>query len=226
MGHGPRGVEGLVTGGLTVWRRHEGGQREVQFRVPIVNPETGRPSRSFVLAGKIDAIVDVGGRWFVEEYKSAGALNGMYVDRLQLDTQVTLYVYAAQRQWDIEIAGVIYRVGRKPSIRHTQKETAAQYRDRLLADYQARPDFYFFEWDLARTQEQLLEFERDLWTQTQRHLVDRRLGFHPKNTSRCTEFGGCPYMPLCLGRPDAEALYTVRPAHSELLEEDDPHGDA
>ncbi len=217
-------VEGLVRGGLANWRRHQGGQREVQFRVPIVNPDTGRPSRTFQLAGKIDAIVDVGGEWFLEEYKSAGAIDRMYIDRLELDTQITLYKYAAQRMWDIQIAGVIYRVGRKPSIKQTQKETAAQYRERLLRDYlEERPDFYFFQWDLRRTDEQLAEFERDLWVQTQRHLADRRLGFHPKNTSRCSEYGGCAYMPLCLARPDAETLYTIRPPHSELLEEDEPH---
>ncbi len=215
-------VEGMVRGGLANWNRNSGGQREVQFRVPIVNPDTGKPSRSFVLAGKIDAIVDVNGVWLLEEYKSASQINTVYVDRLSLDTQVTLYLYAARRMWNIDVRHVLYRVGRKPSIRQTQKETAAQYRERLLADYlEVRPDFYFLQFELERTEEQLAEFERDLWVQTQRHLADRRLGFHPKNTSRCSEYGGCPYMPLCLGRPGAQDLYTIRAPHSELLEEEE-----
>ena len=216
-------VEGLARGGLANWARHQGGQREVQFRVPIVNPDTGRPSRSFLLAGKIDAIVDVNGVWHLEEYKSASQINTVYVDRLSLDTQVTLYLYAARRMWGIDVHNVIYRVGRKPSIQQRKGETAAQYRERLLSDYLVdRPDFYFMEFALERTEAQLAEFERDLWVQTQRHLQDRRLNFHPKNTSRCSEYGGCPYMPLCLGRPDAEALYKTRAPHSELVEEDEP----
>ena len=214
-------VEGMVSGGLARWTRHEGGQREVQFRVPAINPETGRASRTFMLAGKIDAIVDIGGQWWIEELKSSGSLTKLYVDRLELDQQVTLYIYAAQRMWNIQIAGVLYRVARKPSIKQTQKETAAAYRERLLRDYLVeRPDFYFFEFDLHRTAEHLAEFEHDLWVQTQRFLADRRAGFHPKNTSRCTEYGGCPYMPLCLQRPDAEALYTIRAPHQELLDEE------
>lgn len=214
-------VEGMTTGALETWTRHAGGQREVQFRVPLVNPDTGRPSRSFMLAGKIDGIVDVGGQWVLEEYKSASQMNKMYVDRLELDTQVTMYAYAAQRQWGIEIAAVLYRVARKPSIKQTQKETAAQYRERLIADYASRRDFYFFEFDLQRSQESLAEFERDLWVQTQRYLADRRAGFHPRNTSMCTQYGGCDYMPLCLGRPGAQDLYTIRAPHSELLEEEE-----
>lgn len=211
----------MVEGGLRAWRRHQGGQREVQFRVPVRNPETGATSRTFTLAGKIDAIVDVDGTWAIEEYKSASQINRMYVDRLQLDTQITLYLYAARRMWGIGVRHVIYRVARKPAIRQTQKETPEQFRGRMKIDYQGRPEFYFFEFDLERTEAQLEEFERDLWVQTQRHLADRRSGFHPKNTSRCTEYGGCPYMPLCLGQPDAEALYTVRPPHSELAEEEE-----
>ncbi len=216
-------VEAMSRGALAQWTRHQGGQREVQFRVPVINPATGATSRSFILAGKIDAIVDVNGEWFLEELKTASQLNTLYVDRLQLDTQVTLYMYAAQRQWDITIAGVIYRVAKKPSIRQTQKETPAQYRERLIADYQIRPEFYFAEFDLRRSQDDLAHFESDLWTETQRMLVDRRLGYHPRNTSYCTQFGGCPYLPLCAHKPDAEALYLVQPPHSELLEEDEPH---
>jgi len=216
-------VEGMTRGALAQWARRQGGQREVQFRVPVVNPATGATSRSFVLAGKIDAIVDINGEWFLEEYKTASQLNAMYVDRLALDTQVTLYMYAAQRQWDIQIAGVLYRVARKPSIKQTQKETPAQYRERLLADYQGRPEFYFFEWDLRRSQHDLVHFEADLWTETQRMLVDRRLGYHPRNTSWCTQFGGCSYLSICAHKPDAESLYVVQPPHSELLEEDEPH---
>ncbi len=213
-------VEAMSAGALARWTRNQGGRREVQFRVPVINPATGAVSRSFTLAGKVDAIVDVGGEWYIEEYKTGSQINSLYVDRLELDTQITLYMYAAQRMWGITLAGVIYRVARKPSIRQKEKETAAQFRDRLVADYAARPEFYFFEFDLRRAQADLAHFERDLWTETQRMLVDRRLGYHPRNTSWCTQFGGCPYLPICAHRPDAETRYVVRPAHEELLDEE------
>ena len=44
---------------------------EKTFEGPIVNPATGAASRSFVLAGKVDGIVRIGGDYFILEHKTA-----------------------------------------------------------------------------------------------------------------------------------------------------------
>jgi len=42
---------------------------EKNFEGPIINPATGAASRSFVLAGKVDGVVRIGGEYFILEHK-------------------------------------------------------------------------------------------------------------------------------------------------------------
>lgn len=212
-------VEAILKGSFILWVPPD--RAEVQFRVPIMDPTTGDESPAFILGGKIDGILDDDeGRWLVE-YKTAGRLDKPYVDRLQLDTQITLYIHALQAAEGIPIAGVRYRVARKPSLRRGQKEAADHFRQRVIDDYQTRPEWYFREFKLYRSQEDIAAFRGDLWAFTQRLLADRKAGWHPKNTSRCAMFGACAYMPLCTHQADAADLYVTRPIHSELIEEED-----
>ncbi len=189
---------------------------EMEFDIPIINPATDAKSRTFRLGGKVDGLLETEeGNWLVE-YKTAGSVNKTYVERLALDTQVTTYIYGVQRQLGITIDGIIYRILRKPSIRQRKDETLLQYRDRLIQDYKDRPEFYFYGESLYRSQEDIIEFERELWSITQDMLKCRREGLWYKNTSRCSEWGGCEYMPLCLQEEDAEILFETREINPEL----------
>jgi len=73
---------------------------EFEFNVPIINPETGKPSRLFTLAGKIDGIVRLpDGRLANEEFKTTAddiAPDSDYWKRLRIDAQVSTYVLAAR----------------------------------------------------------------------------------------------------------------------------------
>lgn len=189
---------------------------EQEFSLPILNPSTGAVSRSFALSGKVDGIcVHEGETWLVE-YKTASSVDRQYIARLRLDGQVTTYLYAMQRVLRQELAGVIYRIIRKPLIRQTQKESFEAYCDRLEADYRERPDFYFTEERLYRSQADLRQYEIDLWNLTQRILWERKHAIHPRNPARCTDFGTCEYMPICMGESGCEALYERRDANEEL----------
>jgi hypothetical protein len=92
---------------------------EQSFELPLVNPETGKATPLFNLAGKIDGIIQEDDRKLVLEHKFIGEDIGPESDywrRLVLDGQITLYTYAA-RQLGHDVSGVMYDLIRKPTIR-------------------------------------------------------------------------------------------------------------
>lgn len=218
--------EAMLSGYFAHFEPFDSYEAEIEFETPITNPKTKALSKTFILAGKVDGLAKIDGQWWICEYKTASRVDRAYVDRLQLDAQITTYMHAIQRIRGIRIAGVIYRILKKPTIRQKQSESLAQFRDRIIEDYQTRPDFYYDEQRLYRSQADLETFERELWMFTQRLLQERRAGLHFKNTSQCAEWGGCPYIPLCLGYEDAMELYVKQASNSELTPKgDDDIGD-
>jgi len=96
---------------------------ELPFELPIVNPETGKPTTSFRLSGKIDGIVKLkDGRLAIHEIKTTSddiePLSD-YWKRLRIDHQITTYVYAA-RKLGYAVETVYYDVAKKPDIRPKQ----------------------------------------------------------------------------------------------------------
>lgn len=92
---------------------------EATFQLPLVNPATGRSSRRFTLAGKLDAFVTLpDSRLAVVEYKTAGediSPESDYWPRLRCDPQIAQYILGA-RALGFEPACVMYDVTRKPTI--------------------------------------------------------------------------------------------------------------
>jgi hypothetical protein len=93
---------------------------ELTFELPLVNPETGKPSRTFMVAGKIDAIVRLeDGRLAVMEHKTTGDdldPTSDYWKRLRVDSQISIYWQAAKDAGH-DIETVLYDVIRKPTIK-------------------------------------------------------------------------------------------------------------
>jgi len=107
---------------------------EIQFNLPVRNPVTCRALPNVVLCGKIDKIVQSpNGLYYIDEHKSTSKTiddDSTYWNHLNLDTQTTLYPYAAQQLQlagklepygitanDPLISGVRYDVWHKPQIR-------------------------------------------------------------------------------------------------------------
>ena len=213
-------VSAMLTGYFAKFKPFTECKAELQFDIPILNPLTRRTSHSFRLQGKIDALAKENGLWWLVEYKTAGQINQGYFERLELDEQITTYVYAAQRQFRIPIVGIIYRVIKKTSIRRTQKETIEQFCQRLEKDYIDRPEFYFFEQQLYRSQNDLKQYENELWQFTQQLLYEKRNGINYRNSGRCLDWGRCQYMPICCNEADWELRYEIQEAHEELRSDD------
>lgn len=112
---------------------------EVQFEIPILNPATQAASRTFLLAGKIDRIVEYPespGECWIMERKTATTIDADYLERLWIDFQNHLYCHAARIMWDLNVVGVIYDVLQKPGIKLREGETEEEFqvrREALLA---------------------------------------------------------------------------------------------
>ena len=197
---------------------------EQTFEMPLVNPDTGAASRTFQLAGKLDALVRLpDGRVAVLEYKTCGediSPASDYWLRLRCDLQVSQYVLGA-RALGHDTATVLYDVTRKPTIRLRKNETPQQYGERLLADIGERPDYYFQRREVPRLEDELAEFQLELWQQADLLRESQRRGRWFRNVGRMT-CGFCEFCELCLNsirvNPDAPpAGYEFLPdVHPEL----------
>lgn len=114
---------------------------ELQFDLPLVNPETGHATPTFRRVGKIDKIIRSkrSGQLFIEEHKSTSRpidSGSTYWDRLRKDTQSKFYIVAARdlrHEIDPEadrvnvVSGLLHDAFHKPTIKPsklTQAESA------------------------------------------------------------------------------------------------------
>jgi hypothetical protein len=198
---------------------------EKVFQGPIVNPATGAASRSFVLAGKVDGIVRIGGENFVLEHKTASQLDSDYLERLWTDFQITIYAYYVEQTMGIPITGILYNVLVKAKLQQSKGETEEEFEARraeLLAksktgkssakrrlpetddEFQQRLTEKYS--DPTMLHREMLYLSRDrfdilrseLWELTQAFLDARRRGVFYQNTGFCFNYQRpCPYFALC-----------------------------
>lgn len=104
---------------------------ELPFTLPLVNPDTGRPTPTWVLRGKIDRIVRLrNGQLALMEYKTTTrdfAPGADYWLSLHMDYQLSIYVIAA-RALGYDISRVLYDVTRRPQQRPLKATPAAERR--------------------------------------------------------------------------------------------------
>ena len=174
-----------------------------------------RKSKGTILAGKIDAIAVINGEQWIVEYKTASQIDKTYFDRLYVDSQITFYMMAARRL-GYNPVGVIYRVIRKPQIKQRQSETVDAYIERLIQDYLARPEFYFFQTKLYRSQSDIDQFEIDVWREIKQANLNAEKGHVFRHSHACSNYGRCAYLPLCTGEAGAEIMYEYKEPHEEL----------
>lgn len=91
---------------------------EEEWSSDLVNPQTGRRSRTYTLGGKRDALARrrADGSMWVIEHKTTGedvSAGSVYWQKLRLDMQVSMYYDGARRR-GYDVAGVLYDVLVKP----------------------------------------------------------------------------------------------------------------
>jgi len=198
---------------------------ELEFSVPIINPVSHRPSRSFELRGKVDGLVRLQDHYFILEHKTAALITGDYIEKLPMDFQINLYALALSRYKKLPIAGVIYNVIQKSRIRQKQGETEAEFNlrrlDLLLKSktgkssakrqmpetdeaFQARLQTVYEDRQqyhreiLYLSSQDIQKTEQELWEVTQQLLDSQRRKMWSQNTDMCFKYNRpCVYFPLC-----------------------------
>jgi hypothetical protein len=205
-------VRGAARLYLAKWPAPEGEEREYAYRVRLRSPWTGAWSQTFDLLGYADGVEDMGDWLELTENKFVGRVDAPTVQRLPLDRQVTLSCYGLWRATGKEVRRVNYRYVKKPAIKQKQGESLTAFCERVEADYEERPEFYSPDIDpLFRTADDLLRVEAELWVWAEQVRHARQQQIYPRNTAACSDYGGCQFIPICTGDPDAMSLYHVRP---------------
>ena len=195
----------------------------IDFALPLINPATGAPSKTFRLGDTITALIrrPSGQTWVVEHRTTSEELgqDGDYGRRLRLDAQVATFVLGA-RSLGNEVAGCLYDViGRvklqpyEPTAPESRKykrdgtlyanqreraETVEEYRARVREHIATNPERYFARGEVTRTAEDERDAAFDAW-QTARAIADAsRLRRAPRNEQACVRYGRtCAYFDVC-----------------------------
>jgi len=221
-------------------------ETELEFSVPIINPATNRPSRTFELMGKVDALVKLDQKYFIMEHKTAALITGDYIEKLPLDFQINLYALALSKYKNIPIAGVIYNVIQKSKIKQKQGETLEQFeirkqelirksktgktsakrqmpesdesfQQRLQSVYEDPKMFH--QEILYISNEDIRRTEAQLWEITQEILNTQRRGVWSQNTDTCFRYHRpCVYFPLCRAHDNPNVK-------DNLFKESPPHSE-
>ena len=209
-----------------------------------MNPETGANSKTYNLAGKIDAIAETDdGKKIIIEHKTTSESiddESDYWHRLAIDGQVSGY-YVGASALDIDARDCVYDVIHKPALKpykatpadkiklkkdgtpfagtRMADETPEEYGARVMEDIQSDPRKYFARRSVPRTESDLMDYLYDMWA-VGRDISDaERLGRYQRNPDACAMMGKCDYFPVCAGLAsiDDDTLYrTAAKANEEL----------
>lgn len=228
--------------------RYEVVGQETEFCVPIRNPETGRASQRFVLAGATDKLVrrEDGAVIYVDHKTSGEDLGGdsKYWKKLVLDPQASNYGLAL-RELGLDIVDCIYDVAGKPrhkplkatpieSRKYTKTgalyanqraddEAPGEYFERLVQEISSNPEKFYQRGGVPRTEDQLHQAALDLWGIALAIGEARNTNFWPRRPSSCfQQYGECAYWGVCTGTErleDPSRFQKVDHVHVELSPE-------
>ena len=188
-------------------------QAEVKFHLPFRNPATGRSSRTHAYSGMMDGLSHDA----VWEYKSSSRVDVSYIDRLDVDFQISAYLEAASIRSGRFIRKMIYRILRKPTMKRRKGDTVEDYIKRMEEDYAKRPEFYYFEEIITRTEAEMDLWRKEAWEIHKRILYTENGGLPVRNTESCVgRFGRCAFLDLCCKHVTRDAYRVIDNPHPEL----------
>lgn len=198
---------------------------EGTFFTPLLNPNTGVASRTWVLAGKRDVFVRsrrTGALLLIEHKTSSENIDeptDSFWAKLGTDAQVSHY-YVGGEGLGVSTEGCLYDVLYRPQQRpkkatpmelrkYVQKtgalyanqrefdETPNEFRARVAGDISDHPLKYFQRKEIARTDKDLVDYLVDTWDES-RIMRDAELADRaPRNPEACHRFGQCCFWAIC-----------------------------
>ena len=211
---------------------------EIRFDAPLMNPETGGVSKTFHLSGKIDALAKekATGKVVIVEHKTTGQDIGPgsdYWRKLPIDGQVSGY-YCGSEALGHQASTCLYDVIRKPTIKpykatpeekrkynkdgslskacRENDETPDEWYERLSADIESRPDYYYARIEISRSDNDLIEYLFDMWAVSREIADAQRMNRWSRNPQACSVFGTCEYFGVCTGEQDIDDVTLFRTA--------------
>ena len=197
---------------------------EATFTAPLLNPETGAASRTFLLAGKVDGIVRerATGRVLLLEHKTTSEAiedaTTSYWRRLAMDGQVSHY-YVGAESLGHRVEGCLYDVLLRPRLKPLKAtpeasrkytkdgrlyaaqrevdETPEEYAARLRADIADAPAKYFQRREVPRTEDDLRDYLFDAWAEARAMREAELAGRAARSPEACFRFGACPFWVNC-----------------------------
>jgi hypothetical protein len=221
---------------------------EQQFDVPLVNPETGRASKTYRVQGSIDVVVRRGDKLYQFEHKTTSSDITPGADYWRkvsaLDSQVSTYLSAA-RAAGFELDSCVYDVVRKVALipkkatpeesrRYTKKglldarqretdETPEEFRLRVREHIAENPERYYARGPIVRLENDEREHAGDVWQTAAMIRMSENSGHFPRNPGACERFHRlCDYFDVCSGMAsidDDTRFRTAEHAHEELVKE-------
>jgi hypothetical protein len=220
---------------------------EQPFDVALVNPATGRESRTYRIQGKIDVIAKKDGRLYQVEHKTTSSDITPGADYWRkvsaLDPQVSTYLTAA-RAAGFALDSCIYDVVRKidkrqklatpeESRRYTKggkldarqrldDESVEEFFERCVDGISETPEKYYARGPIVRLEQDEREHAGDVWMTAWMIRESENAGRWPRSPNACERFHRwCDYFDVCSGMAsidDENRFRTAATPHEELQE--------
>ena len=201
-------------------------ETELALEAPLVNPLSGRPSRTFMLAGRVDAVARRRGNgadgYHLVELKTTGEDLNEFVEAMRHSAQPAVYQVLAEAHLGGDLGpcqGTVLDIIRKPTIRGKKDEVPEAFEARALEEYNKDPERFFRREVLPVNAALRREAMVNAWRIADGIRRAERFGYVSKRGPSCRgAYGVCRYRALCW-HGDATGYVTKQVAHEELIDE-------
>lgn len=160
--------------------------QEIGFAVPVFYKDSTGVEKSFLLCGRLDALIDWNGVLYVLEHKTTTMLGANYFYQFEMSMQVDGYVYAASQHTGRKCLGAV--VNALEVWKDVKKETS---KTKKLEDHYARDP-------ISRSDYELSEYLKDAGEWVERIIDSEKRNSFPRHKGACFTYNyKCPYWDIC-----------------------------
>lgn len=174
---------------------------EVTLRAPLIDA-SGKRRRGFSFVGTVDALVGD----MLYEMKTTSDTVHETEAYLREGLQVPAYNDLVQRALGVELQSNLVDIIKKPVVKRRKIDTPAEWGERALADYRARPNHFFRRAELP-VDESRIRWARDVLFRIAGQVREcDRYGYMAVRGWSCCKraYGWCRYKELCWHGADIE----------------------